>query len=78
MPIDLCAKEGVSQEDLYRGQASEALNEVVFQIASIAKVSSLTLQNRLLIATHAELPHGICCFCWMIGDAQIASASRSK
>ena len=36
--MDLCAKEGVSQEDIYRGKASEGLSNVVFQVASIAKV----------------------------------------
>ncbi|KAK9803446.1 hypothetical protein WJX73_001804 [Symbiochloris irregularis] len=37
LPMDLCAAEGVSQEDIYRGQASSGLSHVVFQVASVAK-----------------------------------------
>ena len=38
LPIELLAQAGVSQEDLYRGQASDGLADVVFQVASNAKV----------------------------------------
>ena len=43
LPVDLCAKEGVSQEDIYRGRPSEGLSNVVFQIASVAKVRTYYL-----------------------------------
>ena len=36
--MELLAQAGVSQEALYRGQASDNLSDVVFQVASNAKV----------------------------------------
>lgn len=38
LPVELLAQAGVSQEALYRGQASDNLSDVVFQVASNAKV----------------------------------------
>eukprot|EP00993_Chasmostoma_nieuportense_P002415 NODE_3211_length_1009_cov_30.512472_g3065_i0.p1 GENE.NODE_3211_length_1009_cov_30.512472_g3065_i0~~NODE_3211_length_1009_cov_30.512472_g3065_i0.p1 ORF type:complete len:297 (+),score=69.45 NODE_3211_length_1009_cov_30.512472_g3065_i0:80-970(+) len=35
-PADICAKEGVSEEDIYTGQPSEKLNRLVFQMANEA------------------------------------------
>jgi len=37
LPADLLMKHGVSQESVYRGEASEALAEVVFECATAAK-----------------------------------------
>eukprot|EP01116_Phalansterium_solitarium_P002382 TRINITY_DN12376_c0_g1_i1.p1 TRINITY_DN12376_c0_g1~~TRINITY_DN12376_c0_g1_i1.p1 ORF type:complete len:327 (+),score=63.32 TRINITY_DN12376_c0_g1_i1:122-1102(+) len=38
LPLDLMAKHGVSQEDLFRGQISQQLTDVVFEVASSAKL----------------------------------------
>jgi len=39
LPVELTAKEGVSQEALYRGEESDGLANVIFSVASTAKVS---------------------------------------
>lgn len=39
LPSDLMAKEGVSEDQLTRGEPSEGLNNVVFEVASAAKVN---------------------------------------
>ena len=45
LPVDLMAREGVSQEALYRGEAPPgALSNIVYDIASVAKV--LSVQSR--------------------------------
>ena len=38
LPADLCAQARVSQEQIYRGDSSDALCDVVFQTASVANV----------------------------------------
>jgi hypothetical protein len=43
LPVDLTAKEGVSQEALYRGEESDGLASVIFSVASNAKVSPCKL-----------------------------------
>lgn len=45
LPVDLTAKEGVSQEALYRGEESDGLANVIFSIASNAKVSLCKLHR---------------------------------
>ncbi len=37
LPLDLCAKHGVSQEDVYCGRVSEGMRDVVLRVASTAK-----------------------------------------
>ncbi|MEW5309667.1 MAG: hypothetical protein WDW38_001537 [Sanguina aurantia] len=37
MPLDLCVQYGVSQEDIYSGNASDGLRDVALKVASIAK-----------------------------------------
>ncbi|KAK9845392.1 hypothetical protein WJX81_005412 [Elliptochloris bilobata] len=37
IPVDLCAKAGVSQEDIYRGRPSDALSSAVYGVACVAK-----------------------------------------
>ncbi len=39
MPQDLCAREGVADEDVLRGQNSEHVSNVAFEVAKQAKVS---------------------------------------
>lgn len=39
LPSDLCMREGVSDEDVLRGQNTEHVSNVVFQVATQAKVS---------------------------------------
>ena len=41
MPQDLCAREGVSDEDVLRGQNSEHVSSVAFEVAKQAKASFL-------------------------------------
>ena len=41
MPQDLCAREGVADEDVLRGQNSEHVSNVAFEVAKQAKVRSL-------------------------------------
>ena len=36
IPVDLCAKHGVSTEDVYRGNSTEALRNAVHEVASAA------------------------------------------
>lgn len=38
LPDELTTEEGVSQEAIFRGEDSEGLRNVVFQVASTAKV----------------------------------------
>ena len=40
LPADLCAQAQVSQEQVYRGESSDALCDVVFQTATVANVRS--------------------------------------
>ena len=40
MPQDLCAREGVADEDVLRGHNSEHVSNVAFEVAKQAKVSS--------------------------------------
>ena len=42
LPADLLAQEGVSEDQLTRGEPSEGLNNVVFEVASAAKVKTVT------------------------------------
>ena len=42
LPADLMAQEGVDENQLTKGEASEGLNNVVFEVASAAKVSVCT------------------------------------
>lgn len=42
LPADLLAQEGVSEDQLIRGEPSEGLNNVVFEVASAAKVRKET------------------------------------
>eukprot|EP00798_Chlamydomonas_sp_ICE-L_P014327 gene14327-20313_t len=39
MPIELCAKHGVSQEDIYEGKTTDGLRDVVLAVASTAKAN---------------------------------------
>lgn len=47
LPVELMAQAGVSQEGLYRGQHSDGLADVVFQVASLAKVSEIWQAHQL-------------------------------
>lgn len=40
LPADLMAQEGVGEDQLTRGEPSEGLNNVIFEVASAAKVST--------------------------------------
>ena len=51
LPADLCAQARVSQEQIYRGESSDALCDVVFQTASVANVCW-------------PQTHSLCCVCW--------------
>lgn len=42
LPADLLVQEGVSEDQLTRGEPSEGLNNVVFEVASAAKVRKET------------------------------------
>ena len=39
LPQDLCQREGVADEDVLRGQNSEHVSTVAFEVAKQAKVS---------------------------------------
>ncbi len=42
LPSDLCLSEGVSDEDVLRGQNTDNVSNVVFQVATQAKVGIST------------------------------------
>ncbi len=46
LPVELTAKEGVSQEAVYRGEESDGLANVIFAIASTAKVRFQRTDNQ--------------------------------
>ena len=54
LPTDLCKREDLSHEQLFRGESSDALCNVMFEVASVAKVSdqSLRRSQRLFSTLH--------------------------
>lgn len=43
LPADLCQAEGMKPEDVFGGATSDQMREVVFRVASAAKVQSSVL-----------------------------------
>ena len=46
LPTDLMAKEGVTEDQLIRGEPSAELNNVVYEVASTAKVHVAPDENK--------------------------------
>ena len=71
LPQDLCVREGVADEDVLRGQNSECVSNVAFEVAKQAKVSTSAPHSRnssfALLSLHAlgtetMAGHGCCTF----------------
>ena len=54
LPIELTSKEGVSEEEIYRGVATEKLQNVIFQVASVAQVWQCSLSLSACLQSDTE------------------------
>ena len=69
MPQDLCAREGVTDEDVLRGQNSEHVSSVAFEVAKQAKACSG-------LPAHLCWPQGL--YCTAFNEARNLQGSSAQ